>query len=647
MKKRIAFISEHASPLAALGGTDSGGQNVYVGELAAQLAAKGYKIDIYTRREDQEVAHKVPYCPNVRVIHVDAGPAERIPKEDILPYMSEFARNVRKFMDTEDLSYELVHANFFMSGMVAMRLKEWMDIPFAITFHALGHVRRQHQKERDRFPAERLQIEEELVREADVIIAECPQDKDDLISYYRADARKISIIPCGFNPEEFFPIDKKLSRTALGLADDDKVLLQLGRMVPRKGVDNVIEALALLPEHLSDVKLLVVGGESSGKDQGSDAEIVRLKALATKLGVAARVVFTGRKDREQLKIYYDAADIFITTPWYEPFGITPLEAMACGTPVIGAAVGGIKYSVADGETGYLVPPKSPSELAKKITGLLQDRQLLERFSKNALKHVHANFTWEKVAEQVRQLYVAISEEQERKLSATHKLIDEAFEDAARTFRKSASALNDQVAKAAKCMSAALKRGNKILVCGNGGSAAESQHFSAELLGRFEIPERRGLPAIALTADTAMLTAWSNDFGFSDVFARQVQAYGQAGDVLLCLSTSGASPNIIKALQTAKDMDICCITMLGKDGGEAAMYGDINLIVPSQSSQRIQEVHLHLVHVLCGLIEQRLFIPEQSRTDFSRGQAYAPLNFDGQEQFSYAGIHGRYTQRYGS
>ncbi len=156
------------------------------------------------------------------------------------------------------------------------------------------------------------------------------------------------------------------------------------------------------------------------------------------------------------------------------------------------------------------------------------------------------------------------------------------------------------------MSKTLKNGGKILVCGNGGSAAESQHFAAELTGRFEIPFRKGLPVISLTADSAILTAWSNDFGFDEVFARQVQAFGQPGDVLLCLSTSGASMNIINAIKTAEEQQMHCINMLGKDGGEVAQLGHLNLIVPSFSTPRIQEVHLHLVHLLCGLIENHLF-----------------------------------------
>jgi len=615
MKKRIAFISEHASPLALLGGVDSGGQNVYVAELAVQLAEKGYQVDIFTRWEDYKQLPIVEWKPGIRIFNIQAGPVEQIAKEELLAYMDEFVENMESVIMKKQLVYELVHANFFMSGKVAMELKHRLNIPFVITFHALGAVRRMHQKTADRFPEERLDIELELVRVADRIIAECPQDKEDLMTYYRADPAKISIIPCGFNPEEFFPMDKQLSRTALKLEASDKVILQLGRMVPRKGVDNVIKAFSLLVQQYQQVKLIIVGGEAANNGN-PNAELDRLRKLAAEAGVGGDVIFTGRKDREQLKIYYDAADVFVTTPWYEPFGITPLEAMACATPVIGSNVGGIKHSVVEGKTGFLVPPDDPQSLADRISLLFDNPELLNSMAENAMSHVHSNFTWDRVADQLNEVYLEVLRSGEQEHQEDIETIRKAFEDAAQTFRAASKVLSEQIADAADCMITALKKGNKILVCGNGGSAAESQHFSAELIGRFEIPQRRGLPVISLTADMATLTAWSNDFGFDDVFARQVQAYGQPGDILLCLSTSGSSANILKAMKTAREMDMLCINMLGRDGGAAANLGFINLIVPSSSSQRIQEVHLHLVHLICGLIENRLFLSPAATSPYA-------------------------------
>jgi D-inositol-3-phosphate glycosyltransferase len=402
--KRIALISEHASPLADLGGVDTGGQNVYVAQLAKHLASRGYSIDVFTRRDSEELATVVEWVPGVRVVNITAGPAHNVIKEELLQYMDEFKDSMISFIINENIHYSLVHANFFMSAYVAMGIKQELDIPFVVTFHALGHVRRIHQAEKDKFPEERLIIEEQAVQQADHIIAECPQDLEDLVEYYNAPLNKISIIPCGFSAKEFYPMDKQAARKILGLPQDEHIILQLGRMVPRKGVDNVIEALEYLKGSTKPVKLLIVGGEDEKLEENSCPEYARLLNIARKLGVADSVIFAGRKNRSQLKFYYAAADVFITTPWYEPFGITPLEAMACGTPVIGSNVGGIKYSVADGKTGKLVDPHQPQMLADAITEMINDPVMLDRMSENAVERVNSRFTWAHVAEQVHALY---------------------------------------------------------------------------------------------------------------------------------------------------------------------------------------------------------------------------------------------------
>jgi D-inositol-3-phosphate glycosyltransferase len=406
MKNRIACISEHASPLALIGGTDSGGQNVYVAELANQLACKGYLIDVFTRWEDASLPQIVKLRSGIRVVHVKAGPISVLPKEELLFHMDEFSSNMSEFMETASFKYHLIHANFFMSGLVAMELKKRFNIPFVITFHALGHVRKLHQKEQDKFPAGRIAIEEQVVKKADAIIAECPQDREDLIVHYKADPSRVTIIPCGFNPQEFFPIAKMEAKTMLNFNPEEKLVLQLGRMVPRKGIDNVIKAVAQIGAKVRKVRLVIVGGPDDVPQFEPGSELERLQQLALKLGIEMMVTFEGRRNRDLLKYYYSAADVFVTTPWYEPFGITPLEAMACGTPVIGADVGGIKFSVSEGKTGFLVAPNAPSELADRLTLLFDNEVLLKELGKNALGHVQ-NFTWAKVAEQVATLYAQV------------------------------------------------------------------------------------------------------------------------------------------------------------------------------------------------------------------------------------------------
>lgn len=406
MKKKIAFISEHASPLAVIGGVDSGGQNVYVAELCKQLALLGYSIDIFTRKDSKHLEKSVSWLPGIRVIHITAGPEDIVAKEQLLGYMGEFTENMIAFIQASKVHYDLIHANFFMSGLVAHHIKRRLGIPYVITFHALGKIRMLHQKEQDAFPAARLDIEELIVHDADRIIAECPQDEQDLVSYYHADPSRITIIPCGFSSGEFFKIDKKKARAILNLPMDEIVLLQLGRMVPRKGVDNVIRALGRLG-HIPKIKLLVVGGADEKPDFDKDPEFKRLYQIAREELVVDSVTFTGRKNRDELIYYYCAADFFISTPWYEPFGITPLEAMACGTPVIGSNVGGIKYSVKHNSTGFLVPPHDPDALAKAIEKGISDPLLYDGLCRKSLLRVNRMFTWECVALKADELYKSL------------------------------------------------------------------------------------------------------------------------------------------------------------------------------------------------------------------------------------------------
>jgi D-inositol-3-phosphate glycosyltransferase len=300
---------------------------------------------------------------------------------------------------------DLVHANFFMSALAAMRVKQALAIPYVVTFHALGRVRLLHQAQADRFPIERIEIEDRVIATADRIIAECPQDVDDQVALYGADRRKLSVVPCGVDKDEFYPINKSAARRELGLDPSTPIVLQLGRLVPRKGVDDAIRGFArVVNAYGIAARMLVVGGESERPDPLLTPEIARLQRIAREEGVEPLVTFAGRANRERLKYYYSAANVFISTPWYEPFGITPLESMACGTPVIGSNVGGIKYSVQHGLTGFLAPPHDPDAIAASAAKLLSDPNLSRQFSEQSLARVRSLFTWEKVAESVADVY---------------------------------------------------------------------------------------------------------------------------------------------------------------------------------------------------------------------------------------------------
>lgn len=396
---RIALVSEHASPLALVGGVDSGGQNVYVAHVARELAAQGHDVDVFTRRDDAEMPEVVHWRRRLRVVHVPAGPPRPVPKERLLPYMDDFGDWMAAFMGIEPRPYDVVHANFFMSGAAALRAREAQDFALVTTFHALGRVRRRHQGGADSFPDERFAIEERLLQESDRVIAECPQDLDDMVGLYGADPARIDVVPCGFDPGEIAPIPKREARDRLGWPQKAFIALQLGRMVPRKGVDNVIRGVARLArDHRKRALLYVVGGATDVPDPNATPEIGRLAQVAREEGVERQVTFVGRRDREALPLHYAACDVFVTTPWYEPFGITPVEAMACARPVVGADVGGIRTTVVDGETGFLVPPNDPPALAERLARLHADRGLLRRLGQAGLERAHGHYTWSRVAD---------------------------------------------------------------------------------------------------------------------------------------------------------------------------------------------------------------------------------------------------------
>jgi glycosyltransferase involved in cell wall biosynthesis len=295
MSKHIALISEHASPLSALGGVDSGGQNVYVAQVARHLTHLGYRVDVFTRRDDARLDTVIDLGGDLRVIHVDAGPPRYVAKEEMLPWMRNFAAWMKAFIAQQG-SYDLIHANFFMSGVVAAQLKRELGIPFVVTFHALGKVRLLHQGGIDRFPRERVAIEGRVMAEADAIIAECPQDEADHRQLYGADPAKIRLAPCGFDSAEFWPIKRAVARRHLGLNVNERWVVHVGRMVPRKGVDTAIEGFSrLVHRHGIAARMLVVGGEADEPDPKLTPEIGRLQQVAEQEGVGDRVIFTGRR----------------------------------------------------------------------------------------------------------------------------------------------------------------------------------------------------------------------------------------------------------------------------------------------------------------------------------------------------------------
>jgi D-inositol-3-phosphate glycosyltransferase len=398
---RISMVSEHASPLAALGGVDAGGQNVHVAALSEALAGRGHSVTVYTRRDAPELDRRVKVGPGLEVVHVDAGPARHIPKDELLPLMGELADGIAR--DWGQRPPDVVHGHFWMSGLAALdaaRRDTAFRVPMVQTFHALGTVKRRFQGAEDTSPRERRWLEPGVGRDADRIIATCPDEVFELKAM-GIDTGKVSIAPCG--------VDLGLFTTAAPAAPRTRShrILSVGRLVPRKGVDLVIRALPLLAAAgYPDVELLIVGG---GADPGvlhSDPEVRRLMALAAGLGVLPQVTFRGQVPRADMPGIFRSADAVVCTPWYEPFGIVPLEAMACGVPVVAAAVGGLRDTVVDHGTGIHVPPRDPEAIASALGLLLGDPALQAELGAAGQQRARSRYSWDRVAAETEKAYQA-------------------------------------------------------------------------------------------------------------------------------------------------------------------------------------------------------------------------------------------------
>ncbi len=379
---RIDVVSEHASPLATLGGVDAGGQNVHVAALANALAALGAAVTVHTRRDDRRLPETVTFGPGVEVHHVDAGPPHPVPKDQLLPHMGTFADALaRRWANRRP---DVVHSHFWMSGLAALEAAGPLGVPVVHTYHALGTVKRRHQGVLDTSPPERLEVEHRLAQEVDQVIATTADEAAELAAM-GAPADRVTVVPCGVDLARFRPGERPG-----GEAAGRRRVVVVSRLVERKGIGNVIAAVAQLP----GTELLVAGGGPA--DQlGEDAEARRFADLAARLGIADRVELLGAVDRDQVPALLRSADVVACCPWYEPFGLVAVEAMACGVPVVASAVGGLAETVVDGETGLLVPPRRPDAIAAALAGLLDDPGRRRRMGRSAVRRAR-RYAWSRV-----------------------------------------------------------------------------------------------------------------------------------------------------------------------------------------------------------------------------------------------------------
>jgi len=398
------MLAVHSSPLAALGSREAGGMNVYVRELARELGRRGVAVDIFTRAQRRAEPMIVELGPHARVVTVRTGPAAPYDKNWVLHYLPEFVGRVRCFADGHDLHYDVLHSHYWLSGAAALELRKRWHVPVVQMFHTLGTMKNAVARAGAwRESDARIEIEAQLLREADAIVAATPLDCMQMLAYPGARAERITIIPPGVDIERFKPRPMDAARELLGLPPrhEAPIVLFAGRIEPLKGLDTLLRAFALLAD--PSALLVVVGGDAHAREDQWSGEERRLRALAGELGLGSRVRWFGSRPQGSLPALFAAADVVAVPSHYESFGLVALEAQACGTPVVASDVGGLRYIVEDGATGFLVPWDDPHAFARRIGALLHDNALRASLGARAVVRARS-FAWPRVADRIQELY---------------------------------------------------------------------------------------------------------------------------------------------------------------------------------------------------------------------------------------------------
>ena len=401
---RVAVLSVHTSPTDQPGVGDSGGMNVYIRAVAERLAERGVEVDIFTRRRSGDEPDVREIAPGTRIINVKAGPCTPVPKAALPRFLPEFLGGVLRRAHLNGRGYDIVHSHYWLSGWIGRSAKQTWKVPLVASFHTLGKVKNYSLARGERpEPPARLAGEERVIADADRILAPTPSEASQLVGLYRADPGHIRIVPPGVDRRLFFPRDRAAARERLHLTGV-RLVLFVGRLQAHKGPDVAVRALAegvaRDPEHTRDVVLAVVGGPSGA---GHGEEVVRLMELASALGVAERVMLFPPQPQARLADFYAAADVVLVPSRSESFGLVALEAQACGTPVVAAAVGGLRYVVQDGVGGFLVKGHDPGDHADRLLHVLADPAAAARMGRDGARQA-LRFTWDATATEVLGVY---------------------------------------------------------------------------------------------------------------------------------------------------------------------------------------------------------------------------------------------------
>lgn len=401
------MLSYHTCPLATLGGKDTGGMNVYVRELTRELGRMGVHVDVFTRSQDEhvpQVLHDLGY--GNRVVHIPAGPEIPLVKRELAEHLPGYVEGIRRFATEKGLRYDLIHSHYWMSGVAAEALADEWETPIVHMFHTLGEMKnRIARSEEEREGAYRVEGEKRVIVRADLLVAATQAEQTQLQFLYKADKRKIRIIPPGVDLGHFYPIPSDEARQYIGLKPDANIVLYVGRIEPLKGVDTLIRAMSCMKFRrvMHPVYLMIIGGDPGVSREQMSSEMARLQALCDELCMEHTVVFLGKRAQDTLPYYYSAAEVLVMPSHYESFGMVALEAMACGTPVIASQVGGLAYLVRDGETGYHVPDQDPEALCDRLLQVLGDPSRRERMGRRAAEYAR-DYAWSNIAAKITRVY---------------------------------------------------------------------------------------------------------------------------------------------------------------------------------------------------------------------------------------------------
>lgn len=416
--RRLCLISYHTCPLAAKEGKEAGGMNVYVLELSKELVKLGYKVDIFTRCQAKSNPHVVQIIKGLRLMHIAAGPKKLFPKKQLTKYLAEFSKNVKKFVKKENLKYDLIHAHYYMSGLAALQIRDFLSIkksqqtplvflPLVMSFHTLALMKNLVARdELERAKEERITAEELLISEADMIIASSSGDRGYLEYLYQVPKKKIKTISPGYNPQLFKPLDQAIAKRRVGANSDHKIVLFVGRIEPLKGIDNLLYAIKILTQKNQDLDLClwIVGGDISPEgDQRWSTELQKLEKIRKLLKIRTQVTFVGRRLQEDLPYYYNAAEVVVMPSHYESFGMAALEAMACAVPVLTTDAAGVAEIFKKSRDMFITSVNNPLKLAEQIESIVSDKKERVKLGKKARTQVKS-LTWKKVAAEMDKAY---------------------------------------------------------------------------------------------------------------------------------------------------------------------------------------------------------------------------------------------------